>query len=423
MQLRGELSARDGAMLRALEPMVSFDPPDRGESARRFRALRDEHRDDAEIQLVSAIVSRDDDKDTAAIERAIAIDPDYADAWCTLAMAHARRGRNDEARVAFERCVAVSPHAIDAYVELAALEVRLGDHGAAERAARRALAIGPSATAHMYLLGAMHARKSRLESLRVVTRAMVAAAQADEAPILAARLDVALAVLFGDFATARARAAECNAALADVPTLAAHSHAVSAVVHLANEAGDVAGAGAAAIDFLDARAMRIESRKASADATPLCLAAARRAGLLDAATERAERADWLARSRVANELLTWGLAFAPAVDDPVALEEARRTLPDVPILPYSEPLSCADAGVVLLRLGDVDRAVTLLDVAARACVAPQDPFRSTHASLWLAEARASRGEHDLARAAAQRVLDRWGATTCTTADAARRIAA
>jgi hypothetical protein len=78
-------------------------------------------------------------------------------------------------------------------------------------------------------------------------------------------------------------------------------------------------------------------------------------------------------------------------------------------------------GQTYLGTGDAVTAIPFLRHAANACTTLIDPYRKVHAELALGDAWRRRKEHDPARAAYQRVLDRWGSRpeTSVTVVAAR----
>lgn len=87
-----------------------------------------------------------------AYERAIAIDPGFADAHCNLGTVHYNLDRKKRARECFERALALVPHHLEAHLNLAAILEEEGRCGAALRHYKRARAIDPlSADTHVSL--------------------------------------------------------------------------------------------------------------------------------------------------------------------------------------------------------------------------------------------------------------------------------
>jgi hypothetical protein len=166
----------------------------------------------------------------------------------------------------------------------------------------------------------------------------------------------------------------------------------------------------------------------------MCLAAARRAKLLDAETfQRRLREATELRGRAApgaGKGLEWTLTYAPAlslVGDAAIAEEARLAKPPSDTFWFGMvPMMRADAGSALVELGLLDEAIVMLRRAAGTCLATSEPLRSTHAYHALGVALALRGDVAAARNALGVVVARWGGAkprSTTAQDAARRLAA
>jgi len=76
-----------------------------------------------------------------AYERALAIDPDFADAHCNLGSVYYSQDRRARARECFERAIACNPHHLEAHLNLATLMDEAGQQQSALVHYRRALAI------------------------------------------------------------------------------------------------------------------------------------------------------------------------------------------------------------------------------------------------------------------------------------------
>jgi serine/threonine-protein kinase len=430
VQLRESLGAADRALLRCLEPIVSFDPSDRFEARRRFESAVTTFPNDAELHLAAAIFSQDATQLHLA-ERAVAIDPGYSDAWCLLGRAYASVGRQEDATRALEHAIEISPHAVDAYHELTRVCADRGDAAGAEQAARRAVAIAPSMTGYARLLGAVHARGGRPAALRAIATSLLAVTPPEEVAPLTARLGVVLAVLRGDIAEAEQHASEFLRLVAGSNAMVVRTDATRFAITLALERGALDHAATLALDYLDQREVWRQARRPSGDATPFCVAVARLAGKIDARTAAEERRAWIERYAVVGGWSVFALAYAPAIDDAAAIEEARAAVPNGAFDGHGEiearlndPLLGAEAASILNALGRHAEAAEAARRASRSCNATQDPFRSTHAYLALAEALvASGGDADEAIRAVEVVLERWGNNDLVSVQRARAVRA
>ena len=133
-------------------------PAPRGESAGgpvSWRRLR--HRPPKAVQklwrqAVAAADRGDHGAARAALELAVAQDPDYFEALVNLGVERYRQGDAAGALAAFEAALRIDPDSPQALSNRALALLRLGRYAEAEQAARRALQLEESATSH-YLVG------------------------------------------------------------------------------------------------------------------------------------------------------------------------------------------------------------------------------------------------------------------------------
>lgn len=97
------------------------------------------------------------------IERALALDPGFADAYYALGDSWLRQGETERAAAFFERALAHSPLHPHAHVGLGMVRFRAGDLDAAERHFREALRQDPALAAAHNDLAAVLARRGRLD--------------------------------------------------------------------------------------------------------------------------------------------------------------------------------------------------------------------------------------------------------------------
>jgi hypothetical protein len=84
----------------------------------------------------------------------------------------------------------------------------------------------------------------------------------------------------------------------------------------------------------------------------------------------------------------------------------------------------ADVGRAALFVGDDDLAFEHLAAAARTCLAPSEPIRSTRANLLFGKLLEARGRREEAKSAYRVVTARWGRTSLASAfEANERLAA
>jgi tetratricopeptide (TPR) repeat protein len=155
---RADLDARD---LRLLDVVGGPEQPG-GVAAIAKRAL-DAARDfpgDAEMWALAAGGS-DAEADIGHARRAIALDPEYADAWQMLADAAARLGKNDERRQALDRCITISRSSPDCRADRAKLLWASGRCDESMTDLREAIALSPKSS---------HLRGDHVEFLMLLDR-------------------------------------------------------------------------------------------------------------------------------------------------------------------------------------------------------------------------------------------------------------
>jgi len=87
----------------------------------------------------SAIAAGDQDKAISHYQRAVAIDPDYGEAWNDLGVALMRKDRTAEAVESFQKAATVAPNMCLIQTNLSVAQSKLGRLDDAESSARRAL--------------------------------------------------------------------------------------------------------------------------------------------------------------------------------------------------------------------------------------------------------------------------------------------
>jgi len=429
LELREAMSGRDRAVLNVLEPLFYREPPDVVELQRRLEAMCEARRGDAELLVIACNLSRSRSPRLSLewSRRALEIDPDYADALQTSAIAHASLGDITAARELLERSVEVSPTGDDAYDLLARASCFSGDIKTAERNARRCIAVRPSLTGYELNAGVLYARGRPMRVVREMLRGRLTLVVPSKQGLLDASDDMNLLVLAGDFDGARECLRAWEASCANQTVLEPHGVSAEMGVLLELEVGDRAAAAARAKKYLEDRDLWARPLVVECDPVGLCAAVATRAGELSTEAGALERTRWLEEDLGAPGL-KWGLAYGRSLEETPSAElqeEARSARPDSDAFGFfREPLKHFEVGLSNLRLGERALAIQQLSIAAASLLAPTDPFRSTHASFYLGEALEGEGRGDEAAAAYRVVLDRWGSSKSVTAQKAReRLAA
>ena len=421
---RKDLSTRDRALLHGIEPLFLSDPPDVEETWRRMNALADARPGDAEIQQVAGFLAAGNDPKLQEryARRAIAVDPEYADACQTLATALASQERTAEALEALDRCVALSPSGADGLYERVVVLAEAGQLDQLLPETKRALAVAPQPGAVLQIrAGALLASGRPADSAREVLRRWWAASPLGE-KVEEALGEARLAILCGDFPSARAR---LDALIRDARedwSFDVLGRAFELSVVVAREEGRDSDAADLAEEYLARREGWTTGYYVQRDVLPLCVAVCRDAGRMTPEQASKRRIDWLSQRGHGSPAMLWGIAFSPAISHPDVVEEARARLPPKEKFWFHRfGMYRYDAGRVLHALGDRTRALSLLTAAARHCLDPREPFRHVHAHYWLGRVLEEHGDREGARRAHQIVLARWGASKSrsVTAESAR----
>jgi len=120
------------------------------------RAMTTQMNPDALLTLANAEAERGNRSRTIALlEEAVAIDPEYAEAWSKLGTYRHDLGQLAEAEDAYQRALELNPRSREALLSYAALKVRKGDPGAARALYRQVLRDYPGDPVAMSALEAL----------------------------------------------------------------------------------------------------------------------------------------------------------------------------------------------------------------------------------------------------------------------------
>ncbi len=427
-QLRGNLTPREQDLLDATEPCIARDPPDRAECAKRALPLAAKWPADAEVLVwVADLVQRTSREHEPILRRAVAIDPQYADAWQALASARMWVNDTPGALDALDRCIAVAPASTDCRFERVRIDFRRADCKSAAKNARDWSARTPGQAFPQRFLA--YSLAALGEPRDVVEEALHARWKVleDEFRDFVSTLEAGqVAAWFGDFDAARAVSQELFKK-AEGNDYARHAEAAVFGARLAEEEGRTADAVKIAAAFRHgARVWPYPTVftpytwTAVPAAAPLLLRIEGGPGLEPAIA--AWRDEAVATARVAP---LQAFAFGPSslASSRAAAEAALATAP-LPLIPMrldsDGALLRGTLGELLRRAGRADDALTYLRAAANDCGPLADAFSAVRAHAWLGALLEERSDTAGACAEYGVVLSRWGgAKRSVTADRAR----
>jgi serine/threonine-protein kinase len=355
-----------------------------------------------------------------SFDRAIAIDPKFAQAWAARGGCLAYLGRTDDAKSSLDKCLAISASAtecmwyraqfdeLEGACEKEESDVRawLGrdpeDYYAYHWLAKSLFALGKSEEAVRTALEQKWVRvgKSRREKIELDDRV---------------RLDMAA----GDFAAAEKKTLELEQKLADEPGALAHAESHGALVEIYRETGRDVLARKIAEAYVARKDAwvtphRVDDRAIWEDALPLMLSAMLHTGALTPAQFEERRTAWISgwESKTTGPYVSflWIYGYALPVESPAEAKAAVATLTKYSPLPTFTPTSLAPAyvGRALLEAGRTDEAIAELTKATKNCIALYLPVAHTRASLYLGQALEAKGDAAGACASYAKVVERWG---------------
>lgn len=421
------LSDRDRELLHCYEAVLWSTPPDERGFAACLDRLSETRPGDAELAYIASDFAPVPARMRELAQRALAIDPQYSDAWQGLAVAYTLEEDEQAALETLDQCVLRVTTSLDCLGQRAMMLRRTGRCEDLEATARKWIARSPEATAAHYTLAAALAAEGRPRAVveeALLTRwaQMKGSVDAGKEPVER----VAFAALFGDLAAAEAQAKQLEAQAKGAPDAEPRIEAALWLLDLALESGSLDSAGALASDLWSRKAAwDSAARHAGYNARavtfePQLLRVLRLTKRMPEAEITAARARWLDEARTSGGLTDealWVLGHALPAETAQEAAEAVRSMPPsicsrtswaakVPGL-----LTYAYAGRALLLAGRTDDALRLLGRAAASCTSLEDPMLHTRVTLWFGQALVKKGERDRACAAFATIGKRWGAVT------------
>ncbi len=144
VELRTSMTPRDQVYLRALEPILARSTNERSVVRERLLEAVKQYPNDAEFYMTLAQFANDKEEGLTFAQRAVDIDPQYADALQLLGRYFLRAERYEDALKAFERCLEVSPTSADCRMERSSSYAMLGRCADAEEELRKSTEGHPS---------------------------------------------------------------------------------------------------------------------------------------------------------------------------------------------------------------------------------------------------------------------------------------
>jgi tetratricopeptide (TPR) repeat protein len=188
-----------------------------------------------------------------ALQRALAVDPQFAGALWKLSGMYVMDNDNEHALRTLERCLAVSPAAASCLRQRAVIHRQLGQCAELEADARRMTVVEPNGPrAYEYLALAIAARGAPVESVRAALEkwmSLTVAVDPSRANKAKALSELELSGFTGDLAAASAAARELGRLVAENPSEAAHAGPTMELIRLLDEQGEPAKALAVAEEF------------------------------------------------------------------------------------------------------------------------------------------------------------------------------
>jgi serine/threonine-protein kinase len=419
---RDRLSARDVALLDAVQPLIMREPPDPVAMGERLIAASDRFDRDAELaDLAANYAFVPPETSLRLLDRALALDPAHLDSMQGRARALFDLGRDDEAMRELNDCVSKSPGA-DCGLDRVIALCNAGRRSEAVAAARDYVAGSAGAeNAYEALSMALAADGAPEPALVEVIRRHAALEVASMSGFLEAFDLAQLDVSRGRLAAAERRARELATKVDRWPDAFPHERVTRLLADLYRERGDAKALAALASDF-EAR-HPLWGRNANLEAaTPTLLASLDETGVTPHDEILRRMAIW--REATAKRFRRSSRAVAYATQVVRTADEARSALAQsARAAAYDTRFMDLEAmlGRARLLAGEVDLARESLERATRACGRIVDPFGDVRAHLWLGAVHEARHDTAAACGAYEEVLRRWGTETplAKTAQAAK----
>ncbi|MGO8996086.1 MAG: protein kinase domain-containing protein [Polyangiaceae bacterium] len=418
---RATLGEIDAAILQAWEPRFR-EPPDRAERTRRLIDVAKAYPNDVRVQtqLADSLEASGQLADAEAqVDRALHLDARYVPAFDTKISILTHLGDSARARQVADDCVSISASAVSCLEQRMILSKDEGRCADLKADARRLIAIDPtSQEGYAQLADAMASLGEPIEGVAEAMKRSDAHAPDPDARRLGELVTKELiAILQGDLKGAEGADGEAVTFAASRPSLDAIDPARRQIAIVVEE-GDFTRArslakalrGQIAASGLSERDVAMEARIATL---------MQRAGGITRDQLHEEQERLLSYQKEADEhrggktdpFRTWGWVYANDIEDEgdgadalAALTKAGGVDPKFSHTPFfSQGLGAMNAFT-----GHGAEAISYLERAETSCYVLEEVMDLTHDAYALGVAKEQTGDLPGARAAYQKVLDRWG---------------
>jgi tetratricopeptide (TPR) repeat protein len=420
---RSALGPRDATLLDAVTPLFER----RGEGIAKARdalsAACTRFPRDAELAYWRALVSDDVAESLASLDRALAIDDGFGEAYRLKAALLANRGDDKPAVEVARACVAKLPRASFCEEFLVHRSLEGSDCAQAEADARRWLSAAPQLEGpYEALAQALYAQGAPREAVAEASRQSIERMSPSERTAWGRRREADLAVAYGDFEAVLAtwkKWEEENPGVADTGTRA---ESTAGQIEALDELGRTAEADRMAGDFARRAAVLSDLKSTRNDLLIAIFSRAWKAGLVTEAEYR-KRRDTPPLSRLVqmNPELWWVQRFG-SVWSKAEADEALREAKTIPA--PGETGEEATWALVFATAGDAKKAIPYLRVGAKRCDRLRLALDYVRQSKLLGTLLEAEGDAAGAREAYERVIATWGGAkkSTTVEDVKRRLA-
>ncbi|MGO8994926.1 MAG: protein kinase domain-containing protein [Polyangiaceae bacterium] len=415
-EYRSQLSEKENAILRAYQPILDAVPDPAAANRNLVSVFQQYPTYDLAAYCLSTAQLRLGKLDDAqrTMESFLRIDAGFAEGWYVVGETHVFSGDVQGAKSAYRQCLAISPYATDCLSDISLLDENEGDCKDAENLSRTWLTAQPdSSQAFRRLANAVFGRGGSIEAAREISAQSLLVLTPADRRFGAARREMTLGILRGDFGLALDQATAAESAL-ESSDEEPHERTALSIMRIQRELGNMDEVVRTADNFAKRRDVWVKNDYFDYSIVPQTMK------YLVGSTTRSEfqkeRDAWLLAQAARPELLSyrsfeWILAYAQPVVTEADAQDALSVLPR--FLPILDPLS-RDAdmdlpiGYAYLEAGQLADARRFLERAAHSCQALDEPLSHTLANLYLGESLERMGDVLGACGAYNVVLSRWG---------------
>ena len=327
-QARTSLDARDQLFLAFAEAKFGY-PIALERTTRAAHTLLEALPDDPEALFWAARALTAGAEAPKLLDRAIQLDPKFANVESTRALIAAGNDDVDAILAAADRCLAISPSSGTCLRRRADVHSVRGECDALEQDARQMVAIDPTgAQGYGYLATALASKGAPVEALQQLASRAEAVAGAGRARRLALQDAASIAVYAGDFVSAEASLIALQAEQARLTDESRHT-AMEQLILLYGEEGEAAKAANVGEELL--RQLPAWNEDGITRGRGCALAAVRRGARLPDAKANATRDGWLSAWKGAGIAVTtvWTPLYAACADTPPRGTRGPRRAPRI----------------------------------------------------------------------------------------------